>query len=94
MFYQLGASIDPKIIGKSELPLTVQINDKIFTEQSRKYTLDINKYFEEFSDLYGNFQKTIKWKNVSKNKKANRFNEFYALLSNFEIYCFPLRKVS
>jgi len=69
MFYQLGASIDPKIIGKSELPLTVQINDKIFTEQSRKYTLDINKYFEEFSDLYGNSPKRLSGKMYQRIRK-------------------------
>ncbi|MPT18497.1 MAG: hypothetical protein E2579_12185 [Pseudomonas sp.] len=69
MFYQLGASIDPKIIGKSELPLTVEIKNKVFSEQSKEYTLNINKYFEEFSNLYSNFPKELIGKMYQRKRK-------------------------
>lgn len=69
IFYQFDASIDPKIIGRSGLPLTVQIKDKSFSEQSRKYTLDVNKYFEDFSNLYSNFPKGLSGKMYQRLRK-------------------------
>lgn len=67
-YYQIDASIDSKIIGRSELPLSVEIKNKIFSEQSRKYNLDVNKYFEDFPNLYFNFPKDLSSKMYQKQK--------------------------
>lgn len=67
-YCQIRASIDPKIIGKSEVPLTVEIKNKYFSEQSRKYTLDVNTYFEEQLKLYDNFPKNLEGKMYQKNR--------------------------
>ena len=67
-YYQIRASIDSKIIGRSEAPLSVEIKNQIFSEQSRRYTLDVNKYFEEQLQLYDNFPKNLVGKMYQKNK--------------------------
>lgn len=67
-YCQIRASIDSKIIGKSEAPISVEIKNKIFSEQSRKYTLDVNKYFEEQLQLYDNFPKNLEGKIYQRNK--------------------------
>ena len=67
-YYQIRASIDSRIIGKSESPLSVQIKNKTFYEQSGKYFLDVNKYFEEQLNLYDNFPKNLEGKMYQKNK--------------------------
>ena len=55
IFYQIDTSINPKIIGRSGLPLTIEIPDKNFKLQSSAYVVDFNKYFSEknraFDDL-------------------------------------------
>lgn len=68
-YYQIRASIDSKIIGRSELPITVEIKNKVFSEQSRKYTLDVNKYFEEQLNVYDNFPKELSGKMYQRKKK-------------------------
>lgn len=57
-YYQIDASINPKIIGKSEFQLTVQINDKVFLEQSKKYFF-VENYFKYLKSLYENFPKKL-----------------------------------
>lgn len=67
-YYQFQATIDSKIIGRSELPISVVIKDKTYSEQSRKYTLDINKYFEEFPNFYKHFPKELSGKMYQRKK--------------------------
>lgn len=43
--YQIRSAIDPKIIGRSELPLSVQIKDKEFLEYRKKHLDHIEDYF-------------------------------------------------
>lgn len=68
-YYQIDTSIDSKIIGRSELPISVQIKNKTYSEQSRKYTLDVNQYFEEQLNVYNNFPKGVIAKMYQKKKK-------------------------
>lgn len=68
-YYQIDTSIDPKIIGRSELPLTVEIKDKIFSEQSKKYTLNITEYFKDEKILYSIFPKQLKGKMCQRKKQ-------------------------
>ncbi|ASE62106.1 hypothetical protein CEQ15_11685 [Chryseobacterium indologenes] len=67
-YYQLKATIDPKIIGKSELPLTVEIKDKIFASQSREYMLDVEKYFKDKDMLLNHFPQNIVGKMYQRKK--------------------------
>ncbi len=67
-YYKIDASIDNKIIGKSESPLTVQIKNKTFSEQSSQYFLDVNKYFEDYPHLYANFPKDLSGKMYQRKK--------------------------
>lgn len=67
-YYQLKATIDPKIIGKSELPLTVEIKDKTFASQSREYMLDVEKYFEDKVILLKHFPQNLVGKMYQRKK--------------------------
>lgn len=67
-YHQIRASIDPKIIGRSESPISVEITNKIFTEQRTKYALDVNKYFEDFQHLYSYFPKGLTGKMYQRKK--------------------------
>ena len=67
-FFQIDASIDPKIIGRSECPISVEIKDDLFSKQSRKYTLNINEYFKDQKDLYDYFPKNMKGKMYQRKK--------------------------
>ncbi len=67
-YYQIQTTIDSKIIGRCESPLTVEIKNKIFSEQSNKYFLDVNKYFEDQNTLYEKFPIDLKGKMFQKKK--------------------------
>ncbi|AZA54520.1 hypothetical protein [Chryseobacterium sp. G0201] len=67
-YYQLTETIDPKIIGRGELPLTVEIKDKTFIEQSGDYMMNFNRYFDEKEKLYENFPKNLIGKMYQKKK--------------------------
>lgn len=67
-YYQLKATIDPKIIGKSELPLTVEIKDKTFASQSREYMLDVEKYFEDKDMILKHFPQNLVGKMYQRKK--------------------------
>ncbi|OCA76389.1 hypothetical protein BBI01_06775 [Chryseobacterium artocarpi] len=67
-YYQLKATIEPKIIGKSELPLTVEIKDKTFESQSREYMLNIDKYFEDKDGILKHFPQNLVGKMYQKKK--------------------------
>lgn len=46
-YCEINTSTDPKIIGRGELPLPVEIKNKIFFEQRKKHTLNISDYFKD-----------------------------------------------
>ncbi len=58
-YFQLESTLESKIIGRSELPLTVEIKDKIFANQSREYMLDVEKYFEDKDKILKHFPKNL-----------------------------------
>ena len=58
-YYQITSSIDESIVGKSELPLNVRINDDAYFEQRKKYTLDISRYFDEKDNIYNIFSRKL-----------------------------------
>ncbi|MCJ8155260.1 hypothetical protein MKJ01_15960 [Chryseobacterium sp. SSA4.19] len=66
-YFQIEATIDRKIIGRSELSLTVEVNDKRFLAFRSEKLVDINKYFE-MENIYKNFPKDIKGKMYQKKK--------------------------
>ncbi|MCJ8155261.1 hypothetical protein MKJ01_15965 [Chryseobacterium sp. SSA4.19] len=67
LYYQIQATIDSKIIGRSELPLSVEISDKRFLTFRKEYLVDVNKYFEK-SNVYEDFPKDIKAKMYQRKK--------------------------
>ncbi|MGP1501938.1 MAG: hypothetical protein ACTTJM_09180 [Bergeyella cardium] len=69
LFYQIRASIDPKIIGRSELPITIQIKDKVFYEQAKKYMFNIDEYFKDKDLLYDKFPKNLTGKIYQRKKQ-------------------------
>ncbi len=71
-YYQIDTSIDEKIIGESELSLSVEIEDKDFIEQSMEY-FDIEYYFEKKDQIYDNFPKSLVGKMYQKNKEPIDF---------------------
>lgn len=66
-YYQIDCSIDRKIIGRSELPLTVEVKDKEFLDYRKRFFY-IDDYFENESGLYGDFPKGIKGKMYQRKK--------------------------
>ncbi|OCA76390.1 hypothetical protein BBI01_06780 [Chryseobacterium artocarpi] len=58
-YYQITESIDPKIIGRSGLPLTIEISEKNFKLQSSTYVVDFNKYFENKDQAYNDLPEKI-----------------------------------
>jgi hypothetical protein len=66
-YYKIEASIDPKIIGRSELPLTVEIKDKRFLEYRKTNLTDIDKYFQ-IHNIYDQFPKEIVGKMYQRKK--------------------------
>ncbi|MFC3157163.1 hypothetical protein SAMN05443633_11242 [Chryseobacterium arachidis] len=67
-YYQFDASIDPKLIGRSKLPLTVQIKNKVFHDQSVRYFVDVQEYFKDRDILIQNFPKDLKGKMYQRKK--------------------------
>ncbi|MCJ8155263.1 hypothetical protein MKJ01_15975 [Chryseobacterium sp. SSA4.19] len=58
-YIQIEPSINPKIIGRSDLPLTVAIKDKNFVSQSSSYVVDFKRYFEDEDAAFTNLPDNI-----------------------------------
>lgn len=72
-FYQIRAAIDPSIIGRSEAPISVQIKDRWIYDLSRKYSINIQKYFDDKKDLVALLPDKVTGKIFQKNKKPIDF---------------------
>lgn len=66
-YYQISSTIDPKIIGRSELSLTVEVKDKDFLNFRKKHLTYIEDYFAK-TVAYENFPKGITGKMYQKKK--------------------------
>ncbi|MCJ8155262.1 hypothetical protein MKJ01_15970 [Chryseobacterium sp. SSA4.19] len=66
-YYQIDATIDKKIIGRSELPLSVEIKDQGFLNFRKEKLNNINNYFNQV-DLYFGFPEEVKGKMYQKKK--------------------------
>lgn len=58
-YFQIEKSIDPKLIGRGELPLTVKINDKHFASESSSYVVNFKRYFEDVQAAFINVPENI-----------------------------------
>lgn len=67
-YYQIDTTIDPKIIGRSELSLTVEVKDKDFLNFRKNNLTYINDYFAK-KEAYEGFPKAISGKMYQKKKE-------------------------
>ncbi len=67
-YYQITTTIDPKIIGRSELSLTVEVKDKDFLNFRKNNLTYINDYFAK-KEAYEGFPKGISGKMYQKKKE-------------------------
>lgn len=67
IYYQIEPTIDSKIIGKSELALSVEITNKQFLAFRKDKLVYVDNYFEQ-TDLYKDFPKNITGKMYQRKK--------------------------
>jgi hypothetical protein len=67
-YHQIQLSIDERLIGKSDNPISIKIKDKCFIEFSTSSILNLTKYFQNKDEFYKLIPENLECEMYQKNK--------------------------